>query len=354
MTHETDAVIVGAGPAGCAAAIGLARAGLDVRILEASALPRHRPGESLHPGVEPIFEKLGVVDAVNRAGFLRHSGHHVRWEEGEPERFDAFGSDERGEWRGYQAWRPELDAILLAEARNLGAVLENPGRAVSPIVESERVIGVETDRGLVKGRFLLDASGRSHWLARKLQIGWDVRSPPLTARYGYAEMPSDEQNPRMMRDPEGWTWLAPVGNDRWAWVRMRFDGIDPGQEWLPLELEQATSRSPSKGADVTWRMAKQVAGAGWFLLGDAAAVLDPAASHGVLRALMTGMQAASLGVNAIRERVSEQDAASHYTTWLRTWFETDTDRLRELYGTNAFAKTQEQRERTMNQKGPRS
>jgi flavin-dependent dehydrogenase len=49
-----------------------------------------------------------------------------------------------------------------------------------------------------------------------------------------------------------------------------------------------------RGADVTWRIISPAAGPGFFLVGDAVAVLDPASSHGVLKALMTGMMAAHL------------------------------------------------------------
>ena len=41
----------------------------------------------------------------------------------------------------------------------------------------------------------------------------------------------------------------------------------------------------------TWRMAERMAGAGWFIVGDAAATLDPTSSHGVLKALLSGMTA---------------------------------------------------------------
>ena len=44
-----DAVIVGAGPAGCAAAIGLARAGARVVLYHRKAAPGCRPGEIIEP-----------------------------------------------------------------------------------------------------------------------------------------------------------------------------------------------------------------------------------------------------------------------------------------------------------------
>src|SRR6185295_6330859 len=48
-----DLLILGAGPAGCAAAMQARRAGLDVLLLDSSERPRPTPGETLHPGIEP-------------------------------------------------------------------------------------------------------------------------------------------------------------------------------------------------------------------------------------------------------------------------------------------------------------
>src|SRR2546430_1169533 len=71
-----------------------------------------------------------------------------------------------------------------------------------------------------------------------------------------------------------------------------------------------------RGADVTWRHVRAAAGPGYFLTGDAAAVLDPAASHGVLRALMTGIAAGHAIAGVLAGRVTERDAAQHYCDWL--------------------------------------
>lgn len=74
-----DVVIVGGGPAGSAAAIACAGTGLNVVLVERAAFPREAPGETLHPGVESLLERLGVAGAVRAAGFLRHEGTWVRW-----------------------------------------------------------------------------------------------------------------------------------------------------------------------------------------------------------------------------------------------------------------------------------
>src|SRR5262249_9354627 len=110
MTRPEDRceiLVLGGGPAGSAAAITAAGLGLPVTLIERAGFPRHAPGESLHPGVGAILRQLGVEQEVLDAGFLRYSGHLVRWDGAE--RMQPFGADADGPWLGYQAWRPTFD-----------------------------------------------------------------------------------------------------------------------------------------------------------------------------------------------------------------------------------------------------
>jgi flavin-dependent dehydrogenase len=143
--HEFDAVVLGGGPGGSAAAITCARAGLRVALVERSAFPRPAPGETLHPGALPLLRRLGVEDEVLAAGFLRHAGPFVRW--GGAERFVPFGSDVSGPWLGLQAWRPTFDAILLDQARGLGVRVEQPSRPRRVLAAVGSVTGVVSDAG---------------------------------------------------------------------------------------------------------------------------------------------------------------------------------------------------------------
>src|SRR3712207_4284980 len=103
MAGPSDVVIVGAGPAGCAAAIGCAAAGLSVRLIEAALFPRDLPGETLHPGVEALLERLGVASEVRAADFPRHEGIWTHSPTGRV--FTPYGAGAEGPWRGFQAWR---------------------------------------------------------------------------------------------------------------------------------------------------------------------------------------------------------------------------------------------------------
>ena len=340
-------LVLGGGPGGSSAAIECARAGLRVVQVEREPFPRAHVGETLHPGVEPLLTQLGVWEAVERAKFLRHTGNWIEWA-GE-RRFEAFGADDRGgAWQGLQAWRADFDAILLERARALGVRLLQPCQAVRPLLSGQRVVGLETSRGnLLRAPFVVDAAGDRHWLARHLHLPIKKYSRRLTARYGYVEgvCAARDDAPEIVADARGWTWTARVRPQLYQWTRLSVGGEEEyddgaaakaecgvrGEKWLPAEFRGLKRRGASKGADVTWRIVVRAAGAGYFLVGDAAAVLDPASSHGVLKAIMAGMMAAHSIVHVFAHSLTEQDAAQKYCDWVREWFEHDVRRLTELY-----------------------
>lgn len=331
--HGFDVLVLGAGPAGAAAAIHSARAGLRVGLVEAEAFPREHPGETLHPGVEPLLRELGVAEPIFAAGFPRHRGIWVQW--GGAPQFAPFGMEDGGVWHGLQAWRATFDAVLLDAARERGTTVLQPCRAVGPLVTEGRVAGVVTSRGPVRARFVVDAAGGGHWLARRLRLPLERRSRRLIARYGYAEgsCPARDAVPAIVADAAGWTWTARVGQGVYAWTRLSFNGQREERAWPPAELRGLRPQGRARGADVTWRIVPDAAGAGYFLVGDAATVLDPAASHGVVKAIMSGMLAGYTIAAVIRHGLTEHEGTTLYRRWVREWFERDVAGLMDLYAT---------------------
>jgi flavin-dependent dehydrogenase len=427
-----DVVVVGAGPGGAAAAIACAAAGLRVALLERLELPRERPGETLHPGVEAPLRELGVLERFSRAGFARHAGIEVAWDG--PPRLVPYGADDAGPWLGFQASRARCDALLVQRARELGVVVHERRRALAPTLGEGRVDGVRTSGGWMSARYVVDAAGGGHWLARCLALALERRSPRLVARYGYAtgSCPARDAAPAIVADREGWTWTARVGDGVYHWTRLDLCGENSGAREadlaaggphlrndtdareadlaaggpdlrddtdardadlaaggpdlrddtdardadlaaggpdlrddtdareanlaaggpdlrhettetvprrarlghaheLPRELAGLRPRGGVRSADVSWRAVRSPAGPGYVAVGDAALVLDPASSHGVLRALLTGMHAARLVVAALADPRAEPLLGGEYSRLLAGWFEHDVAALRELY-----------------------
>lgn len=323
---------MGAGPAGSACAVSLREAGIDAVILDREHFPRPAPGETLHPGVEPILEKLGILTKVKTAGFVRHTGIDVVHPDGS--QFVPY--DKNRTWQGFQLYRTNFDSILLDRAIELGADFV-PGVALD-------TVGLRSDGSMyvVRGRgcrweadYFVDATGSRAWMANRLAIGFKQHSSRRIAYYGYVR--PDERlklpNPKLIWDATGWTWLAEVRRRSIAWVRL---DLRPGEKraagWVPEQVEGCESLAPRKAADVSWRMAKQVSAANYFLAGDAAFRLDPASSHGVLKAIMSGMMIAHLIQH--NARLGRNGMHQSYQQWLGKWFEADSSELRRLYASN--------------------
>ena len=131
---------------------------------------------------------------------------------------------------------------------------------------------------------------------------------------GFADL---DGQPRIVATPDGWQWHAPLGEARTAWVSVTVD--------------ETPARRPGDGIDVSWSAHEHSAGNGYFLLGDAAATLDPLSSHGVLRATMSGMLCAHLVAAHTRGTVSAPQAISAYVGWMNEQFERDVFMLSTLY-----------------------
>ncbi|MDC8760009.1 NAD(P)/FAD-dependent oxidoreductase [Janthinobacterium fluminis] len=326
-----DVAVVGGGPAGAAAAIACALRGLRVTLFERGASGRDSPGETLHPGIEPLLAQLGVGAGLAAVTGARHPGIWTEW--GGPRKFEPFGADAGGPWRGFQVKRGEFDAMLRSRAQALGVVLRQPVAVGPPLLRDGAVCGLETDAGPVPARLVIDATGRSRWLGRALGIDSPASSPPLLARYGYVRgsCPQRDGAPLMAGDAAGWTWTALVRPDTYQWTHLALDGGKPAADWLPEELRGLLPLGRARGADVTWRLAAQPAGPGWFMVGDAAALLDPSSARGVMKALMSGMAAAHLGAAVLAGQAPAAQTALAYRDWLAAWFAADAARMGAFY-----------------------
>jgi flavin-dependent dehydrogenase len=318
-----DVLIAGAGPAGCAAAIRAAAGGLRVALIEKAAFPRDLPGEALHPDAGRLFARLGVTAAIAKAGFLTSPGW-IRERSGERSFIPFEGPS--GLRFGNQAWRSELDAILLAQARRVGVTVVQPAAIGKLLSTGSGVAGLEVGGEAWLGRYVVDCSGAARWLSRSLGLPAQPFSPRLIARYAYfGQACPVGAIPEFREHPCGWTWLARVRKDRCQCVRLALAAVP-----LPA-LDDLPSDARFRGADVTWRLVPQCAGEGYFLCGDAAAVLDPAASSGVARALASGIKAAESILQVVKGRMDSPMAAAAYRRWYARLFIEQARQLAQRY-----------------------
>ena len=141
VTEEADVIVVGAGPAGSATASYLARAGVDVLVLEKAQFPREKVcGDGLTPRAVKALIGMGVPvgeqDGWVRNKGLRIIGGGVRLELPWPELSSYPGY-------GLVRTRLDFDEILARSAQKAGARLLEGVTVTGPVLdENGRIVGV--------------------------------------------------------------------------------------------------------------------------------------------------------------------------------------------------------------------
>ena len=325
---STDVVVIGGGPGGSTVATMLARQGIDVLLLERDRFPRHHVGESLLPASVPVLEELGVLPAVQEAGFLPKWGATMVWgREGAPWSW-YFRETNQKYPHSYQVWRPQFDQLLLDNSRAKGVEVREGHRVVDVIFRDDRATGVRycTEDGLEgtdNSLFVVDASGQSGLLAHKFgSRRWDPFFRNLSV-YGYFSgagrlPPPNDTNIFIESYPHGWLWCIPL-HTGWSSVGAVVDSTI-GQEGIKRDGLQGFLSDQIRQAPYTAEMLQHAemafgpfivkdwsytsarfAGDGYVLVGDAACFVDPLFSSGVHLALMAGVLAAAHVTTALKD-----------------------------------------------------
>ncbi len=217
LPARCDVLVVGAGPAGSAAAQLLARGGRDVVLVDQHAFPRDKVcGDGLIPDAHRALERLGVLDAVlaeaYRCGELACVAPHAGRLE-VPGRFAVLP-------------RKRLDEIVCAAAVAAGARMHAPVRFVEPLRETRpggggRVVGAvlrsgATTRDLEADHVVL-ASGATPQAT--IAAGMcERRTPSAVALRAYIRHPAFASRLKSLevvwhrRLSPGYGWIFPCGD----------------------------------------------------------------------------------------------------------------------------------------------
>lgn len=324
---NTQVVIVGGGPAGSSTAYFLAKAGIDVLILDRAYFPRDKTcSEYMSPQASRILEAMGALGAVENAGAAQLSGMRVH---------APNGSTIHGEFasnHGYHGYRDRglavrrtiLDSILLDRARSAGARVEE-GIRVTDVLKNEtgRVSGVLTSNGKsgpveCTADLVIGADGLRSVVGRRLGLIRASRWPrriALVTHYSGVEHRRDFGE--MHVDRGGYCGIADVGNglvnvavvvpvSRAAEVAV--DKTEFLESWIaerPKLAEMfasATRETPVRATGPFASSAKRAWIPGAALVGDAADFFDPFTGEGIYTALRGGELLSDFAVEVLRAK----------------------------------------------------
>ena len=339
MTKVWDAVVVGAGPAGSATAAHLARAGLDVLLVDRSRFPRDKPcSEYLSPGATPLLERLGVAGEVERSAHAKLAGMKVVSPGGAVMcgRFAATHPYPSPRPYSYALPRTTLDAILVRAAARAGATLRE-GVAVEDLSRDARAVSgvvARTGSGMreaVRARVVIGADGLRSVVARRL--GLRCTSPPR--RIAFTAHVADVRGMDGMGElhvgRSGYVGMGPIGGGVTTvalvlpLARVRAEagglgGLDHRSAWFAelerfpglrgrLDVRRMVREVLVTGPFAQWSRASVADEGGALLVGDAADFFDPFTGQGIYSALRGAELAADTVTAALRRGGSVGRAA---------------------------------------------
>src|SRR5205809_3503694 len=143
VTTDFDALIIGGGPAGSAAAAVLAEHGHNVLLLEREKFPRYHIGESLLPFTFYPLQRLGLIDKMRESPFVKkYSVQFVSQSGKASQPFYFFNRYEPDVAQTWQVLRSEFDQMLMEHARNKGAIVQEEITVTALLREAGKVTGV--------------------------------------------------------------------------------------------------------------------------------------------------------------------------------------------------------------------
>ena len=316
-----DAVIVGAGPAGSAAAALLAGRGYRVALLDRAAFPRDKAcGEYTSPETEAVLARIGALEAVERAGARRLASMQVISPGGRAFTMEYSKPGERNGKHVLATTRRELDAALVDFARSRGAEVHERVKVEGVTLQEGRVAGVVTRAGRdsvdFPARLVIGADGIHSAVVRSLGLRAPLRWPValgMVAHYsGYNGL--DDWG-EMHVSSAGYAGLAPQSRGLLnvglvmplsrarelteSSAAERFSRFALSFPRVAERLAGAVCVSPVRGVGPIGARVRRSSGPGYMLVGDAAGFFDPFTGEGVYKALRGAELAAEVAANAL-------------------------------------------------------
>ncbi|HJN78318.1 MAG TPA: NAD(P)/FAD-dependent oxidoreductase [Myxococcota bacterium] len=318
---DADIIIVGAGPSGCATAMGLADRGLEVLVLDRAAFPRDKVcGEGLMPHGVAALEALGLRERLVQAGAQPFFG--IAYHDG-ARRAEGRFPEVQGFDHGLALRRLHMDPIFQEAAASRAEVRLHTEVEVTGFHVEEDGVRVESAMGTLEARALVGADGLNSMIRRKLGLRM---SPAGRPRYGarlHLQLAAGRAGPELVEVHLGEgseVYLTPVGE---GLVNLAFLCEKEVSATLGGDLEGGLLRLAGDCASLeTWlegseviseamltgplrQTVKDIVSDRTLLVGDAAGFLDPITGEGLSVALAHAGLAARVLAEALPDGATE-------------------------------------------------
>lgn len=346
MTDRVDIAIVGAGPAGSAAALALrAHApGLTVRLLDAGDAPRFRPGEVLPAAGAEMLRQLGVAAAVAPAA-VPAPGLALLWGSDRVAERNALFAAQGGDWH---LDRNRFDQLLAHAAAERGAKLDQKARVTDaqPLPGGGWRLSI-AHRPPLDASFTIWATGRRRGFLGAVRAKPQV-SDRLAAHLAFyrEETPGDRRF-LLEATPEGWWYAAATpGGGRTIGFLTDADllrqSFRDSPDWaarlgktalIAAGLGQGATLIGTHTCSASSSVISPLTGPDWIAAGDAACTFEPLSSQGIAKALRSGCFAAYAALDCLDSKADTararyealvQGEFSHYRATLAQHYRAET------------------------------
>jgi geranylgeranyl reductase family protein len=329
--HDCDAIVVGGGPAGAAAAGRLATRGFRIVLIDRASFPRDKVcGDFVGPAALAELADLGVAQtpAFRATSKMADLALHV-----DGDQLTVMGIPQVDGLPGYGRVIPrlQLDAWILDAARQAGATILD-GHKVTAVQQAPDAITVRGQSAAgpwqLRTRLLLGADGSNSMVARTLRGGGPPRQDRIVAVRAYfddVDGPAGQGDVCFRSDSfPGYYWLFPAGggsaNLGVGMLTSTYpqSGRNLREMLLRLIAEDASLQDRLRGARMrgkvlghpltTYNPRLPLIGDRVMLLGDAAGLINPLNGEGIQYALHSARWAADIAADCLAS--DRLDAAS--------------------------------------------
>ncbi|AOS83638.1 geranylgeranyl hydrogenase [Chlorobaculum limnaeum] len=336
-----DAVISGAGPAGCSAALFLARRGRKVLLLEKERFPRDKVcGDGITSVSSVLLDEMGVMDIVRQRAVQPPVFKGVTI-------YSPTGAVVNGKFSEQRCSagvacvipRKILDDCIAAKVKENPSITFLENTAVNDLVmRGNRVSVVGTSKGEFAGRVVIAADGFYSPIASRLNLKNSLKTHQgFAIRAYFSQVEGLTDSIELHYDKSmlpGYGWIFPAGHGRaniGVGVITRFKD----QRGLKRLFERFVSESAmasemlrnaviEPGTLRAWPLPlgsfQGRRGVGNVLLaGDAGSFVDPLTGEGIYYALKSGQLAAESAARALNADDATAAAALYEKLWRKAF-----------------------------------